>query len=328
VPVTPPQSRRGGLADPALVSTWSNFTATRLLTPCSCIVTPYSTSQICIVRLWWVMTMNWLMLRNSWMISPNRWLFASSSGASTSSRMQNGLGLLLKMLISSAMQVIAFSPPESWLIVAGFLPGGWARISIPASSGSIASSPAGASARRAHDRLQLDLGLQEDVGLAAAEQLAEHALEVLADGRQRLLEPQPALDVDLLDQLLELPLAVGQVGHLLAQERRPLLQLVLLGDRVEVHVPSRWIFSLSSLISRPRRPSRRRGRGTPGCGLCRAAAGRGLLLRLWFRTASTASSYSGGIAPVTSSFVVTSASASTGQAPRPAAAPRPRLAMS
>ena len=28
--------------------------------------------------------------------------------------MQNGLGLLLKMLISSAMQVIVFSPPESW----------------------------------------------------------------------------------------------------------------------------------------------------------------------------------------------------------------------
>ncbi len=41
-------------------SIWSNFTDTRLLTPCSCIVTPYSTSAICIVRLLCVMMMNWL----------------------------------------------------------------------------------------------------------------------------------------------------------------------------------------------------------------------------------------------------------------------------
>ena len=77
--------------------------------------------------------MNWLCSTNSSTIRLNRPLLASSSAASTSSRMQNGLGLLLKMLISSAMHVIVFSPPESWLIVAGFLPGGWAMISMPAS---------------------------------------------------------------------------------------------------------------------------------------------------------------------------------------------------
>ena len=48
----------------------------------------------------------------------------------------------------------------------------------------------------------LDLGLEVDVGLAAAEELAEHALEVLADGVERLLEAQAALGVDLVDQLL------------------------------------------------------------------------------------------------------------------------------
>lgn len=36
----------------------SNFTATRLLTPGSSIVIPYSTSDDCIVRLWCVITTN------------------------------------------------------------------------------------------------------------------------------------------------------------------------------------------------------------------------------------------------------------------------------
>ena len=92
----PDQAAAGSLIRPSS-PTWSNFTATRLLTPCSCIVTPYSTSAICIVRLECVMMMNWLCSRNSWTIRLKRWLFASSSAASTSSRMQNGLGLLLKI---------------------------------------------------------------------------------------------------------------------------------------------------------------------------------------------------------------------------------------
>ena len=38
---------------------------------------------------------------------------ASSRAASTSSRMQKGLGLLRKIAISSATAVMVFSPPES-----------------------------------------------------------------------------------------------------------------------------------------------------------------------------------------------------------------------
>jgi len=43
----------------------------------------------------------------------SRWMLGSSSGASTSSRMQKGLGWYLKTAISSASAVRAFSPPES-----------------------------------------------------------------------------------------------------------------------------------------------------------------------------------------------------------------------
>ena len=109
--------------------------------------------------------------------------------------MQNGLGLLLKMLISSATQVIVFSPPESWLMLTGCLPGGRAMISMPASSDVdlllVRQHQSGRRGRRSARRfLVFDFGFEEDVGFAAAEQLAEHALEMLADGVERLLEPQ------------------------------------------------------------------------------------------------------------------------------------------
>ena len=57
--------------------------------------------------------MKWLPERNSRSTLQNRSTLASSSAASTSSRMQNGLGLLLKMLINRATAVMVFSPPES-----------------------------------------------------------------------------------------------------------------------------------------------------------------------------------------------------------------------
>ena len=111
------------------------------------------------------------------------------------------------------MQVIVFSPPESWLIETGCLPGGRAMISMPASSGSILL----------HDRLDDVVWPSSplrsvrpsssssvsriDVRLAAAEELAEHALEMLADGVEGLLEAQAAFGVDLVDQLFELLLA-------------------------------------------------------------------------------------------------------------------------
>ena len=53
--------------------------------------------------------------------------------------------------------------------------------------------------------------------------LAHAGLEMLADGREGLLETQRAFQVDLGDELLELLLAGGQVLPLGCQERAPLL---------------------------------------------------------------------------------------------------------
>ena len=67
-------------------------------------------------------------------------MLASSSGASISSSRQNGLGLYLNRPNISAMAVSAFSPPESSWTLCSRLPGGWAMISMPLSSGSFSSS--------------------------------------------------------------------------------------------------------------------------------------------------------------------------------------------
>src|SRR5947209_18723546 len=83
------------------------------------------------------MMMNCDCSKNSCTIKLNLWLFASSRAASTSSRMQKGDGFDLKMDMRRAMQVMVFSPPESWEMETGFLPGGWAMISMPASRGSM-----------------------------------------------------------------------------------------------------------------------------------------------------------------------------------------------
>src|SRR5579863_4820255 len=69
-----------------------NLTDTSFDTPGSCMVTPYSTGAMLIVFLLWVMRTNWvrtLISSTSWVKRP---MLASSSGASTSPRMQNGLG--------------------------------------------------------------------------------------------------------------------------------------------------------------------------------------------------------------------------------------------
>ncbi len=62
-------------------------------------------------------------------------MLASSSGASTSSKIQKGAGLRRYIENSSAVAVNVFSPPESWLIVNGRFPFGLAMISISDSSG-------------------------------------------------------------------------------------------------------------------------------------------------------------------------------------------------
>ena len=73
-------------------------------------------------------------------ISLYRPTFASSSGASTSSRRQNGVGLIRKMAKMSETAVKAFSPPERRFTDASFLPGGCATISTPGSADGFAGS--------------------------------------------------------------------------------------------------------------------------------------------------------------------------------------------
>ena len=98
-------------------------------------------------------------------------MFASSSGASTSSRMQYGLGFARNNAINRATAVIAFSPPESSERFRGSFPGG-ARDDVDAGVQNV-----------------LGIGLQNQVGRAAAEALAEQFLEVPANGLERLREP-------------------------------------------------------------------------------------------------------------------------------------------
>ena len=137
------------------------LTATSFETPGSSMVTPYSRSAISIVRLLCVIRMNCersVISRTIWLKRPT---LASSSGASTSSSMQNGDGLTRKMANSSDTAVSAFSPPDSssmfWLT---FLPGGLAMISMPVSS------------------MSLVVGQHAGWRLAAAEHAREHLLEL------------------------------------------------------------------------------------------------------------------------------------------------------
>ena len=69
-----------------------NFTDTSFETPGSCMVTPYIACADSMVFLECVMTMNWVCEDISRSRRVRRSMLASSSGASTSSRMQKGLG--------------------------------------------------------------------------------------------------------------------------------------------------------------------------------------------------------------------------------------------
>src|SRR5437879_11787415 len=68
-------------------------TETSFDTPGSCMVTPYSTGAMLMVFLLCVISTNWVWMLISLTRSVKRPMLASSSGASTSSRMQNGLGV-------------------------------------------------------------------------------------------------------------------------------------------------------------------------------------------------------------------------------------------
>src|SRR5688572_1312503 len=74
--------------------------------------------------LLWVTRTNCECSLISLIISVKRSRLASSSGASTSSRKQNGLGLVKKIAKRRLTAVRAFSPPERSVMDCSFLPGG------------------------------------------------------------------------------------------------------------------------------------------------------------------------------------------------------------
>src|SRR6266508_4941929 len=117
----------------------SNRTETTLEQPGSSMVTPYIASAVSIVRLLWVIAMNCVSSVISRRRLVNRSMFASSKGASTSSKMQKGEGRYWKIAIRRAIAVSAFSPPERSRIDWFRFPGGCAMISTPDSSGSFSS---------------------------------------------------------------------------------------------------------------------------------------------------------------------------------------------
>gem|GEM_PF-6010366 len=108
-------------------------TSTTRETPCSCIVTPTSWRAISMVILLCVMKRNCVCADMRLTISQKRSVLLSSSGASTSSSMQNGAGLSWNIENTRAIAVSAFSPPESRWMVLFFLPGGCAMTWMPES---------------------------------------------------------------------------------------------------------------------------------------------------------------------------------------------------
>ena len=65
---------------------------------------------------------------NFLMILLNFEILVSSSGASTSSKIQNGAGFKRYKENNKAIAVSVFSPPDNWLMDCGFLPLGFAII--------------------------------------------------------------------------------------------------------------------------------------------------------------------------------------------------------
>src|SRR5471030_2902799 len=112
-------------------------------------------------------------------MSQKRSTLWSSSGASTSSSTQIGAGLVRNTAKISAKAVSACSPPDKSDSVAGFLPGGLAMISRPASSGS-----------------SLSISCNSAVPI---EQLGEQLLEMFVDLLERGQQPLARLAVEALD---------------------------------------------------------------------------------------------------------------------------------
>jgi hypothetical protein len=123
------------------------------------------------------------------MTAVKRSTLASSSAASTSSRMQNGLGLLWKMAMIRAMAVIVFSPPLSSEMLRSVV-----RV------------------------------FEHDVPLTAAEDLAEQRLEVCADRLEGLGEQAATFGVDLADDVFQRVLGLDEILKLCRELFEPSLQ--------------------------------------------------------------------------------------------------------
>src|SRR4029453_14753780 len=154
----------------------SNRTETTFEQPGSSMVTPYIASAVSIVRLLWVIAMNCVSSVISRSSRVKRSMFASSSGASTSSRMQNGDGRKRKIAIRSEIAVSAFSPPERSRIDWFRFPGGCAMISTPDSRGSFSSSSRISAVPPRKRRVNISVKLALIAANASANRSAEVAL--------------------------------------------------------------------------------------------------------------------------------------------------------
>jgi hypothetical protein len=155
-------------------------------------VTPNNESATAIVCLLWVMTMNCASSESSRKTPVNRPMFSSSSGASISSRMQNGVGLIKKLAKSRAIAVKVFSPPESMVIPFKRLPGGCTTISTPGSCGPRSSAVSSDG--------HLD---QPEFGPATGEELHEDLTELLLEFGKGTGEHVFRRAVDALNDFLE-----------------------------------------------------------------------------------------------------------------------------
>src|SRR6478752_4874930 len=147
-----------------------------------------------------VMSTNCVCTLISFTSSVKRPILASSSGASTSSRIQKGLGAYWKIPTSNDNAVSAFSPPESSNTFCSFLPGGEATTSMPPS----------------------------------AEQLTEGQLEVLVDLMERFLELLSRYRVDFLDSGDRILDRVNQILTLGFEESMPFRRFLVFLKRHHV----------------------------------------------------------------------------------------------
>ena len=110
--------------------------------PFSGIVIPYNRCILDIVKAWCVIIINlvFVILVSSSSKEQNLVTFASSNGASTSSKTHIGEGLTKKTAKIKDKAVRACSPPDNSVIDYNLFPGGETNISNPASKGSSEST--------------------------------------------------------------------------------------------------------------------------------------------------------------------------------------------